>query len=208
MSRNRFVFHSNPILMKLITTSNNFPADMGGPTDTVELTEFGDFTCTQCRQNRALLTSVLSTFNGQVRYNYRHFPNDQREASKMAAVAAEAARRQGQFWPMYQALFTQPTINRTTLSMLAIHLGLQYPQFLIDMEDEALYNRVEADQREGDWLGVTNTPTLFVNGQRFHGKLTLSRLSPIIQSHLNRYTQHVLSKVDIANGMIYWGRGE
>lgn len=190
------------------STSHNFLADTGGPTDTVELTEFGDFTCTRCRQNRAVLTSVLSTFDGRVLYTYRHFPNDQCEVSKMAAVAAEAARRQGQFWPMYQALFTQPAISRTTLSILAIFLGLHYHQFLNDLDDEALYHQIEADQREGHRLGVTTTPTLFIGGQRFYGKLTLSRLTPIIHSHLSRFTQPVLSKVDVANGMIYWGRGE
>lgn len=188
--------------------ANNFLADMDGPAPTVELTEFGDFTCGQCRRSRSLLTSVLSAFDGRVRYTYRHFPNDRFEASKMAALAAEAARRQDQFWPMHQALFTMPTVTRTTLSVLAISLGLQYHQFLTDLNDEDLHHRIEADRREGHQLGVLTTPTLFVGGQRFYGKMTLSRLAPLIQSHLSRHTQPVLSKVDVVRGMIYWGRGE
>ncbi|GAB4014435.1 DsbA family protein [Spirosoma koreense] len=181
---------------------------MGGPVPTVELTEFGDFTGRQCRQSRTLLNSVLSTFDGRVRYTYRYFPNDQCEASGMAALAAEAARRQEQFWPMYQALFTLPTISRTTLSVLAIKLGLQYHQFLTDLDDKALHHRIEADRQEGLRLGVLTTPALFVDGHRFYGKMTLSRLAPLIQYHLSRHTQPVLSKVDVARGMIYWGRGE
>ena len=181
---------------------------MGYPTPTVELTEFGDFTCARCRQSRALLTSILTSFDGRVRYTYHHFPADRCEASRMAAEAAEAARRQGQFWPMYQALFSLPTITRTTLSMLAISLGLQYRQFLNDLGDKELHHRIEADRREGHQLGVMTTPTFFVGGQRFYGKLTHSRLAPIIHSHLSRYAQSVLSKVDVSNGVIYWGRGE
>ena len=188
--------------------ANNFLADMGGPAPAVELTEFGDFTCGQCRQSRSLLTSVLSAFDGQVRYSYRHFPKDRCDASRMAAVAVEAARRQDQFWPMYQALFTLPTITRTTLSVLASSLGLQYHQFLTDLDDEDLHHRIEADRREGHQLGVLATPTLFVDGHRFYGKMTLSRLAPLIQSHLSRHVQPVLSKVDVAKGVIYWGRGE
>ena len=181
---------------------------MGGPAPTVELIEFGDFTCGQCRRSRALLTSVLSTFDGRVRYTYRHFPNDRCEAAVMAALAAEAARRQEQFWPMYQALFTLPAITRTTLSVLAIRLGLQYQQFLTDLDDEGLYHRIEADRQDGLQLGVMTTPALFVDGHRFYGKMTLSRLTPLIQSHLSRQVQPVLSKVDVTRGVIYWGRGE
>ncbi|QHW01534.1 thioredoxin domain-containing protein [Spirosoma endbachense] len=188
-------------------TTNSF-ADRGGPTPTVELTEFGDFTGAQCRRSRPLLASILKAFDGRVRYSYRHFPNDQSEASKMAALAAEAARRQGQFWLMYQALFTQPTINRSSLSTLAISLGLHYHQFLNDLDDEELYHRIDADRREGQQLGVMTTPTFFVNGQRFYGKLTQARLAPIVHAQVSQYAQPVLSKVDVANGMIYWGRGE
>ena len=187
---------------------NNFLADRGGPTPTVELTEFGDFTCAQCRRSRASLASILTEFDGRVRYTYRHFPANQCEASVMAAVASEAARRQGQFWLMYQALFTQPTITRLSLSTLGITLGLQYHQFLNDLDDEELHYRIEADRREGQQLGVMTTPTFFVGGQRFYGKLTHSRLAPIIHSHLNRWDQPVLSKVDVSTGLIYWGRGE
>ena len=188
--------------------ATNFLADMNGPTPAVELTEFGDFTCAQCRRSRPLFDSILTAFDGRVRYTYRHFPADRCEASRMAAVAAEAARRQGKFWPVYHALFTQPTITRTTLSMLAISLGLQYDQFLNDLGDEELHHRIEADLHEGHQLGVMTTPTLFINGERFYGKLTQSRLAPIIHSHLSRCAQPVLSKVDVSNGVIYWGRGE
>ena len=175
---------------------------MGCPTPTVELTEFGDFTCARCRRSRPLLTSILTAFDGKVRYTYRHFPADRCEASRMAAVAAEAARRQGQFWPMYQALFTLPAITRTTLPLLAISLGLQYHQFLKDLGDEELHHQIEADRCEGYQLGVMTTTTFFVGGQRFYGKLTQSRLSPIIHSHLNRCAQLVLSKADVSNSVI------
>jgi protein-disulfide isomerase len=187
--------------------SNKYPAGMDGWVGVVELTEFGDFTCAHSRQHRALLTTILETFGGRIRYTYRHFPNPRNEAAMLAAVAAEAARRQDYFWPMCQALFTQPAISRTMLSLLSIQLGLNYNQFLNDLDDAQLWHHIEADRCEGYRLGVTTTPTLFIGGQRFHGKLTESRLTPIIHSHLDRVHQSILSRVDIANGIIYWGQG-
>ncbi len=176
--------------------------------DTIELIEFGDFTCSQCRGIRKLLDTIFNEFNGQLTYTFCHFPNHRNESATLAALAAEAARRQGCFWPMFQALFTQPTINRTTLSNLANCLGLNHSQFSKDIDDEQLRLCIEADQQEGHRLGVTKTPTLFVGGQQFHGKLTESRLSSIVRSHLNRSTRPILSKVDAASGTIYWGKGE
>ncbi|GAB3768572.1 hypothetical protein GCM10028818_03230 [Spirosoma horti] len=73
---------------------------------------------------------------------------------------------------------------------------------------EPLRLRIEADQQEGHRLGVTKTPTLFVGGQQFHGKLTQSRLLSIIGSHLSHSKRPILSKVDAASGTIYWGKGE
>lgn len=176
--------------------------------DTIELLEFGDFACSRCRGIRELLDTVFNTFTGQLTYTFCHFPNHRSESSALAALAVEAARRQGCFWPMFQALFTQPTINRTTLSILAIYLGMNYNQFSKDLDDEQVRLRVEADQQEGHRLGVTKTPTLFVGGQQFHGKLTQARLSSVIRSHLSRSTRPILSKVDAASGTICWGKGE
>ena len=114
----------------------------------------------------------------------------------------------GNSGPCIKPCSTLPTITRTTLSLLAISLGLQYRQFLNDLGDKELHHRIEADRREGHQLGVRTTPTFFVGGQRFYGKLTHSRLAPIIHSHLSRNAQPILSKVDVSNGVIYWGRGE
>lgn len=188
--------------------ANKFSIHAGPLADSVELIEFGDFACFRCRRQRDLLATILNTFEGQVTYSFRHFPNNRSEPSNLASLAAEAARRQGCFWPMFEALFTQPTISRTTLSILALYLGMNYNQFIEDLDDEQLRLPIEADLREGYRLGVTKTPTLFVGGQQFHGKLTHSRLIPIVRSHLSRSIRPILSKVDAASGTIYWGRGE
>jgi protein-disulfide isomerase len=187
---------------------NEFSTDIHSPGNAVELIEFVDFACTRCRSIRQLLHTVFDTFNGQLTYSFHYFPNRRSEASTLAALAAEAARRQGYFWPMFQALFTQPTINRTTLSILAIYLGMNYNQFIEDLEDDELRLCIEADQEESHRLGVTKTPTLFVGGQQFHGRLTPSRLIPIVRAHLSRSNRPILTKVDATSGTIYWGKGE
>ncbi|GAB3220432.1 DsbA family protein [Spirosoma arcticum] len=187
---------------------NDIPVNPGSTVDAVDLVEYVDFTCPRCRQSREVVNTVLNTFKGQITYTFHYFPKYRSELSLLAALATEAARRQGQFWPMYHALFKQSPVNQAALSTLATCLGLNHNRFVNDLADEQIRHCIEADQQEGYRLGVTKTPALFVAGQQFHGKLTQSRLFPIIRSHLAQYARHVLSTVDLHSGTIYWGKGE
>lgn len=175
---------------------------------TIDLVEYGDFGCSRCRQIRDVLSNVLHAFDGQVTYTYRHFPARHSELSMLTAMAAEAARRQGCFWPMYNAIFKQPVISLSTLSIMALSVGMDYEQFQRDMQDNQLRHCVEQDCSEGHRLGVITTPTFFVNGQQFHGKLTYARLAPLIRTHLNRLNSSILSKVDLIAGTVRWGQSD
>ncbi|GAB2591126.1 hypothetical protein GCM10027190_44650 [Spirosoma areae] len=121
-----------------------------------------------------------------VTYRYRHYPNPDCKDSLLAAFALEAAKRQDQFLPMYDALLTLPAINCTTLIAQALQLGLDQQQFMDDLANDDLHTIIKLDWEAGYRLGVHNTPTLFVDGYRFYGKFTLSRLVPFIHFHLIR----------------------
>ncbi|GAB3220467.1 hypothetical protein GCM10027423_52030 [Spirosoma arcticum] len=124
---------------------------------------------------------------GDVRYHYRHYPDPANNDSLLAAFALEAAKRQGRFLPMYDAMLTLPAINCGTLIAQALQLGFDQQQFMDDLADDDLQAVIKQDWQAGHQLGVVNTPTLFVDGCRFYGKLTQSRLVPYIHFHLNRH---------------------
>lgn len=147
----------------------------------VEITEFGDFTCPQSRQVRGLIDEVADLFKDSVTHRYRHYPNLNNNESLLAAVALEAAKRQGQFRPLYNGLLTQSTINCNTLLAQASVLALDQRQFMKDLMSDCIHDVVKKDWLAGYALGVHHAPTLFVNGHRFYGKLTLSRLAPFVR---------------------------
>ncbi|QMW04866.1 DsbA family protein [Spirosoma foliorum] len=157
---------------------------------------------------RLLAPYWISSRGHPIVYSYRHFPDLASDQSLLAAVATEAARRQGKFWPMYSALFTQPLINCASLIGLASALELEQIQFLHDLLDDQLYNQIKTDWRLGHLSGVRSSPTLFIGGQQFHGKLTQARLAPIIQFHLNHFRPSVLNVVDQKGGLVHWSRNE
>jgi protein-disulfide isomerase len=163
----------------------------------LNLIEYGDFSCPRCRELEQLLTTILLLFESDVRYTFRHFPDLNHPSALLMALAAEAARRQNKYWAMHRELFAQTTpVSLKLVSMLASRLGLEVNLFMDDMCDETLKNRIWSDMEQGRSMGVMVAPALFLNTLRLHGKLTQSRLIPLIRHYVDRSTVNVLSTAD------------
>ncbi len=151
-----------------------------GPEDApITLVEYGDFECPYCRQAYRQLPAVLRT--GRVRLVFRHFPIAEIHArAEPAAVAAEAAARQGRFWEMHDRLFEHPDrLGDNDLVEHARVLRLDLDGFKSDLEDHELRRRVQSARAEGERSGARGTPAFFVNGRRFEGawRLLFQRLA-------------------------------
>jgi NhaA family Na+:H+ antiporter len=107
----------------------------------------------------------------RLRYVFRHFPNEEAHpGSELVAIGSEAAARQGRFWEMYDALWrSAPPLDQAALLKIAADIGLELERFKRDLKDPALRRRVEEDMAEGRLRGVTATPTIFVDEQRYDG---------------------------------------
>jgi hypothetical protein len=54
---------------------------------------------------------------------------------------------------------------------MAKAVGLDLNKFHVDMESQGIKDKVAADKKLGESLGVEGTPTLFINGREFAGDL-------------------------------------
>ena len=148
-----------------------------GPEDAlVTLVEFGDFGCPHCAASRMPIESLVERL-GQVRMVWRHFPDPElHPGADLAAEAAEEAAAQGRFWPMHGALLDhQGSFDAPGLTRLAAQLGLDVEAFGAALADRRHRAAVEADQRGGRDLGVSGTPTFFIDGQRVAAHWTALR---------------------------------
>jgi protein-disulfide isomerase len=127
---------------------------------------YGDYECPFC----AVLELRLNAL--PLRIAFRHFPvRGTHPRAFAAACAAEAAGRQGAFWPMHDALFAdQARLEDPHLWARAERLGLDLARFDADRRDEAVAARVTADFRGGVRAGVPTTPTLFHDGELHAGR--------------------------------------
>ena len=66
--------------------------------------EYGDFECPYCGRAEPVVRELLAD-HGDLRYVWRHLPlTDVHPHALLAAEGAEAAARQGKFWPIPQPL--------------------------------------------------------------------------------------------------------
>ncbi|UYM05861.1 Na+/H+ antiporter NhaA [Solicola gregarius] len=133
--------------------------------------EYLDFECPFCARATGMGPELGAHFGDRLRHVVRHLPlEDVHPHAYLAAVAAEAAHRQGRFWEMYDQLFShQSQLEPDNLREHAAAIGLDLERFDADMGDESLHARVREDQASATASGARGTPTFFLDGVRHRG---------------------------------------
>jgi protein-disulfide isomerase len=137
----------------------------------VTLVEFLDFECESCGAAFPIVEQLRNEYAGRVTFVTRYFPIPSHSNAENAAVAVEAAARQGRFEAMYQRMFeTQAEWGEQQESKVdlfrgfAADLGSDMAADDRAIADPASLERVLADKRDGVAAGVQGTPTFFLNG--------------------------------------------
>jgi protein-disulfide isomerase len=140
----------------------------------VTLVEFGDFQCPACSFFHPKIKEILEHYKGDPNFNFvfRNFPLTQHKNALISAEAAEAAGSQGKYWEMHDKLYENQTEWSDVENPLDIFsgyaggLGLNVDQFKNDVTSHKFKTIVDADQADGVKLGVSSTPTFYLNGEK------------------------------------------
>lgn len=139
----------------------------------VTLVEYGDFQCPACGQYHPLVKQLIEEYKTDIQFQFRNFPLQAIHPNARAASrAAEAAAKQGKYWEMHDQLYEQQdswkdsSSVRTVFEGYASQLGLKLDQFKTDFASEAVNETINADYQEGQKLGVSGTPTFFLQGKK------------------------------------------
>ena len=153
----------------------------------VTIVEFSDFQCPYCRAVVPTLKQLTARYGDRVRWVFRDFPIE--AIHPQAPVAHEAARCAGdqdKFWPYHDVLFGRTDLGIDALKQYAVEVGLDTGAFAKCLEEGRHRAAVAADVQAGSQLGVTGTPTFFVNGRPLVGNLPLSEFQRVIERELAR----------------------
>ncbi len=159
----------------------------GRPDAELTLVEYLDYECPFCARATGSADEVRAHFGDRLRYVPRHLPLSVHPHAERAAVAAEAAARQGRFWDMHDHLFRHQ--DRLTTADLVDHadvLGLDVDRFVEDLGDEALLERLWRDVASAEASGVRGTPTFFVGDQRHTGPFDARTLIDALERSATR----------------------
>jgi len=154
----------------------------------VTVIEFGDFECPFCGEEEPVVTEILQSYSGRIRFVFKEFPlSSIHPYAELAAEAALAANAQGKFWPYHDTLYAnQSALTQADLEGYAATLGLDVTTFDAALTQHTYQAAVAADVAEGTSVGVNGTPTFFVNGVEVVGAVPYSQLANVIDLELAR----------------------
>lgn len=101
-----------------------------------------------------------------VKIAYKHLPLRSHNMARPAALASMAANEQGKFWEYHDKLFGEQKIVPASFDRIATELELDLEKFKSDMNSRQLQQIVAQDTADAGQLGVTGTPTVFINGSK------------------------------------------
>jgi protein-disulfide isomerase len=155
----------------------------------VTLVEFSDFQCPYCGKMVGVVDQVIEAYPGKVRLIVKDFPLAFHADSELAHEACLAAKAQGKYWEMYHLLFAnQQRLREPDLLEYAKQLQLDVDKFEDALKTHLYQAEVEDSKAEGTALGVTATPTFFLNGRKLTGTQTSEALKQQLEEALGLAT--------------------
>lgn len=126
-------------------------------------------------------------FDGKIAFVYMDLPLSMHPRAAKAAEATRCAGAQGQghYWDLHDWLFEDAThleMAQMKEHARAVHLNAEQFDKCLDSGEQSA--AVKKDVSEAQHLGLTGTPSLFINGHFFSGVIKYPALREIIEQEL------------------------
>lgn len=172
-------------------------AVLGNPEAPVTFIEYGDYQCPFCGRffnqvEPRLRDEYIKT--SKVKMVFRNFQILGQE-SDAAGAASECAKDQGKFWAYHDELYTAETkdgrenngnLNRDLFLMLAQNVGLDMTAFVSCLDNNKYIELVKKETADGQAMGLTGTPTSYINGEQVVGAQPYSVFKSVIDIALQK----------------------
>ncbi|HVR61297.1 MAG TPA: thioredoxin domain-containing protein [Polyangia bacterium] len=151
----------------------------------VTIAEISDFQCPFCKRATPTVKEVEDKYPKDVAVVFVNQPLPFHEHAMEAALAFQAANRQGKAWELHDKMFENNTeLGRANFEKWAGEIGLNVARFKKDMDDPKLKEEVAADQKLANSVGANGTPTFFINGRELVGAVPFSDFQKIIDEEI------------------------
>jgi protein-disulfide isomerase len=170
----------------MASVDSTHSAGVEGPANApAQLIEFADFQCPYCQKVNPDLNKLLHDYNGKISIVYKDFPLPMHANAEKAAEASRCAGEQGKFWEYHNALFNDKKLQGDDLKLEAAALKLDTAKFNDCLDSGKETAGVNQDRTEGLSLGLSGTPSFFLNGHFFSGAVNYDQLRFMVEQQLN-----------------------
>lgn len=157
----------------------------GSESATITIVEWADFQCPFCVRVNPTLDQIQKEYGDKVRIAFKHLPLSMHAKARAAHQAAEAAHRQGKFWEMHDRIFESPKdLNPATYLRYANEMGLDIDRYNSDFSSTSVRKAIDENLAAATKLGVSGTPSFFVNGRFLSGAQPYESFARVIDEEL------------------------
>lgn len=151
----------------------------------VTIVEFADFACPYCQKSFGKIREIGLKYGKDVKIIFRNYP--MHENSLELAMAGRCAGEQGLFWLMHDKLFlNQSAAENPDSAEFANQIGADLNKFNSCMASGKYLELIKKDAAAGEELGITGTPTWFINGNRIEGDIPYELFSSIVEQLIKK----------------------
>lgn len=152
---------------------------LGNPDGDVTVVEFFDYNCPYCKRAMPEIDALLAE-DGKIRFVLREWPILS-EGSAIAARAALAARKQGKYAELHNALMgARAKLDEASVLRIAGEVGLDLAQLKADMQSPEVEEHIATSMRLADALGFNGTPSFVVGDQLIPGFVEKAQLAEVV----------------------------
>ena len=151
----------------------------------VTVVEFADYQCPYCRRGHPDVVRLLNEYGDQIRYVFRDYPLEFHPRAVPASIAARCAGDQDKYWEYHGDLMgTEGDLSDADLKARAERLGLDLEKYDTCIVSGSHDAAVQAGFEDGQALGVTGTPSYFINGRMLVGAQPYQELKKLVDEEL------------------------
>lgn len=146
-----------------------------------------EFACGYCYRVRETLDQVMAAYPGKIKLVYKPFIVHA-DVAVAPAMGVCAADKQGKFVEMtnlvWEKAFVKRDLGEERIAALAGEVGLDMSRYKTDIRSSACLERLQRSVENLSNLGVSGTPTFFVNGRMLIGAQPLPAFTELIDDEM------------------------
>ena len=166
---------------------------LGAANAPVTIIEYASMTCSHCAnfaKNTYPELKKRYIDTGKVRYILREFPLDPLAAAGFMLARCAANEDPNKYYALIDTLFHQRdawVVQKPIPPLQAIgkQAGLSEKDFNACLSNQSVLDKMESVRKSAtDKLGVSSTPTFFINGEKVTGNISIDELAKKVEPYL------------------------